>query len=97
MPYIKKHHKKWIDDHIQNLNEYIGTDPGIMNYTITKLCIGSMPHRYRDYNRLIGVLECVKQELYRRAIAPYEDEKIKENGDVYEKLKTDLIGRGHKL
>jgi hypothetical protein len=33
---------------------------------------------------LVGVLECAKQELYRRILIPYEDAKIELNGDVYE-------------
>lgn len=40
-------------------------------------------NNYKDYNEVIGVLECVKQELYRRLIAPYEDKKKDENGDVF--------------
>lgn len=40
-------------------------------------------NRYEDYNEAIGALECAKLELYRRLIAPYEDVKIEENGDVY--------------
>jgi len=32
---------------------------------------------------LPGVLENVKQEMYRRLAAPYEDKKAEENGDVY--------------
>lgn len=39
--------------------------------------------RYADYNEAMGALECAKFELYRRLIAPYEDTKLKENGDVY--------------
>ena len=38
---------------------------------------------YHHYNQLIGVLECAKLELYRRLIAPYEDVKIIDDGDVY--------------
>jgi len=30
----------------------------------------------------MGVLECVKQEFYRRRAVPYEEEKIEENGDI---------------
>jgi len=33
---------------------------------------------------VIGALEACKLEFYRRAVVPYEDKKIKENGDVYE-------------
>ena len=39
--------------------------------------------RYSKINALIGVLECAKLELYRRVAAPYENDKIDENGDVY--------------
>jgi hypothetical protein len=31
---------------------------------------------------LISEVECAKLEFYRRVVSPYEDEKIKENGDV---------------
>tara|TARA_B110001454_G_C12559953_1_gene367232 strand:+ start:229 stop:549 length:321 start_codon:yes stop_codon:yes gene_type:complete len=58
--------------------------PGTLNYMITRLVhwwLGDNPN-YERYNAAIGVLECAKLELYRRKISPYEDEKIKENGDV---------------
>ena len=67
--------------------------PGDLNYVLTKIVLGYLyqkkdktvshtPH-YADLNEAMGVLECVKQELYRRDAAPYEDKKIKENGAVY--------------
>jgi hypothetical protein len=31
----------------------------------------------------VGAIECCKLEFYRRVAAPYEDRKIKTNGDVY--------------
>lgn len=58
---------------------------GEINYFITNLLLmwlGSQPS-YADYNAAIGILECIKLELYRRAVAPYEDEKCAEHGDVY--------------
>ena len=58
--------------------------PGTLNYIITRLVhwwLGDNPN-YERYNAAIGVLECAKLELYRRKVSPYEDEKIKENGDV---------------
>lgn len=39
--------------------------------------------KYDSLNAVIGVLECAKQEFYRRAAVPYENQKITENGDVY--------------
>lgn len=59
--------------------------PGELNFLITSNIVDYLPAnpRYDDYNKIIGVLECVKMEFYRRMVAPYEDDKIKENGDVY--------------
>ena len=38
---------------------------------------------YAEFNEAIGAIECAKLELYRRMLAPYEDRKIAENGDVF--------------
>lgn len=62
------------------------TTAGELNYAITKLCVdytSFMGECYTTINEVIGALECAKQEFYRRVAAPYEDKKIKENGDVY--------------
>ena len=56
---------------------------GELNYVLTKILLGCRPETYADYNGLVGVLECVKLELYRRMVAPFEDSKKKENGEVY--------------
>jgi hypothetical protein len=61
---------------------------GELNWKITNECLnylhqdGGSP-TYADYNEVIGALECCKLELYRRAVVPYEERKIEENGDVY--------------
>lgn len=57
---------------------------GSVNYIITSLLNGVFPcRRYHTMVYVIGTLICVALEFYRRRAAPYEDEKIKENGDVY--------------
>lgn len=43
----------------------------------------SAGQNYQAFNDVIGALEGCKLELYRRLVAPYEDTKIEENGDVY--------------
>lgn len=61
------------------------TAAGHLNFVITQVIsgfLGSDPH-YHDFNKVIGVLECVKLELYRRMVAPYEDQAKERNGDVY--------------
>ncbi len=58
---------------------------GELNFLITNLInnyISFKGEKYQHYNDVIGALEGAKLEIYRRHVAPYEDEKIKENGDV---------------
>jgi hypothetical protein len=60
---------------------------GELNFLITHLItnyISFKGEKYQHYNDVIGALEGAKIELYRRKIAPYEDVKALENGDVYE-------------
>lgn len=85
MPYIAKEKREDLYTEINLLNQDIETI-GQLNYVITTLCLKFLqPEQasYADYNQIIGVLECVKQEFYRRACAPYEDKKKEENGDVF--------------
>ena len=66
--------------------EEVPKDSGELNYLITLLIQDYLEYKnesYQTYNDIIGALEGAKLELYRRKIAPYEDKKIKENGDVY--------------
>jgi hypothetical protein len=83
MPYIKQRLRPLLDEPLDKLRWRI-TDPGELNYCITRLCHGYLPlaKNYERFNATIGVLECAKQELYRREVAPYEDLKMIENGDV---------------
>jgi len=41
------------------------------------------PLTYSLLNEVMGVLECCKQEFYRRPVADYENKKLDLNGDVY--------------
>jgi len=84
MPYIKK-------DARQRLGAVGAYEPprnaGELNYCLTFMVndfLGDVPN-YQKINEAIGVLECAKLEAYRRVAVPYEKEKIKENGDVYNK------------
>ena len=84
MPYIatpdRPKHQKAIDK-IPFINS-----PGELNFLLTLICKKYWTERsgnYQTFNDIIGALECCKQEFYSRVVAPYEDEKIKENGDVF--------------
>ena len=82
MPYIKEH----IRININETGGDLGVDcAGDLNYFLTKTILHYLGthYNYQKINDVIGALECCKLELYRRLVAPYEDIKIKENGDVY--------------
>ena len=99
MPYVKETLRVILDPKIKDLITVLkaidkdsnGQDTaGVTNYTITQLLIGLYSYNnqtnkrsYNIFNSAMGVLGCVAQEFYRRMVVPYEDEKIKENGDVY--------------
>lgn len=84
MPYIKAERRAQL---YPQLKDYTNT-PGELNFVITKLCLNHLRAQrkeksYEGYNEVMGVLECVKQELYRREIGNYESLKMQENGDVF--------------
>jgi hypothetical protein len=59
---------------------------GNLNFAITALVNAYLNQHglnYKNINAVIGVLECCKLEAYRRIAQPYEDKKIRENGDAY--------------
>jgi len=88
LPYIKQkersRYEPWLGILIDVLSEIPEEDrDGHINYVVTMILKHLYePPKYRRYNKAIGVLECIKLEFYRRMVAPYEDEKIEENGDV---------------
>ncbi len=65
-------------------------DAGELNYAITILVDKFLQNkgrlRYAHINEVIGAMECAKLELYRRIAVPYEEQKIKESGDVYQSI-----------
>ena len=92
MPYIKENDRKIVDGEIQRLLERLAIFTnyeieGALNYTITSLlpCLKrgeDLTWKYRWLNRVVGTLECVKLECYRRLIGPYENSANLKNGDI---------------
>lgn len=87
MPYIKAGNRKKYEKILEELVKILKTLPpeeidGELNYVVTKILKEIYPLRYFHINKAVGVLECIKLEYYRRVAAPYEDQKIKEAGDV---------------
>ena len=80
MPYISSDQKEALI-----AREYPST-PGELNFVLTQVCIEFFNHsgqNYQAHNDILGALAGAQLEWYRRVVAPYEDGKKAENGDVY--------------
>jgi hypothetical protein len=81
MPYIKKERREAIS------SGDAPRDAGELNFALTNVVDRYLQDkgglRYAHVNEAVGALECAKLELYRRVAAPYEEQKMKESGDVY--------------
>jgi hypothetical protein len=85
MPYIKQVDREKLSPLVSLIEATDINSPGELNYLLTMLThrfLNMKPESYQGYNDAIGALEGAKLELYRRHISSYEDDKIKENGDV---------------
>jgi hypothetical protein len=91
MPYIPQKERKFFDCYIDGgpgmspgLREDIQTE-GQLNYVMTRLAIEFARRQggnYAAFAKSLAAFEAAKLEFYRRHVAPYEDKKIAENGDV---------------
>jgi hypothetical protein len=86
VPYLTPVRKRALDE---------GQPPisaGDLTYVLTRTCVAFLRPwgktrrrpRYADYALVLGCLVATILELYRRRIGPYEDERLDENGDVYQ-------------
>jgi len=74
MPYIKKERRGGYPEGAGELCYHI--------YRQCKTYIELYRPSFKTLSDVITALECAKLEFYRREMAPYEDKKIEENGDV---------------
>lgn len=87
MPYINPDQRPEVDKLIDPFISYLSSLPmedqdGVINYAVTRIIKHIYPKKYFHFNRALGVLTAITEELYRKIIGPYEEEKITENGDV---------------
>ena len=82
----------YIDPTKRGIACVIPKDAGELNFAFT-WAIGyyleSQGLCYQTINDIVGALEGAKAEFQRRVVAPYEDRKRIENGDVYDE---DILG-----
>ena len=109
MPYIKQEDRKRlnadIDALVTRIVETAGPQGeetafmGLLNYSCSRLAAGIVLRRfggirYKVVAMVTGVFHNVADEFYRRLGAPYEDEVIRQNGDV--DLFAELLKRPEK-
>ena len=83
MPYIKQDRRKDLDTIVSDMWINDIKADGDLNYVLYAYCKRCIKHSYNNYKNYIGELRQCATEIERRLLAPYEDEKIIENGDIY--------------
>lgn len=89
MPYLPdEDRKRLLDERPDD-----AVNPGELNYVLTRRAIQYLETRqvgggirYGDLAEVVGAFEAAKLEFVRRVMAPYENTKIEQNGDVYNEL-----------
>ncbi|NJB68954.1 hypothetical protein GGQ74_002648 [Desulfobaculum xiamenense] len=84
MPYITQDRREAFDDLLEQLAANVESE-GEMNYCIYRLASLVVERTGESYAKLAmcsSAMEHAKLEWYRRHLAPYEDRKIAENGDI---------------
>lgn len=82
MPYIKPEDRPWFDEVVEVMDELGVEANGDLNYILFKYCKYHIKPSYNNYKNFCGELRQCATEIERRILAPYEDSKRKENGDV---------------
>lgn len=85
MPYIAPELRREIEE-----GKFLSS-PGELSYVIALLIVGYCVNRglsYQTINDVVGVLSGLQAEFYRRVAAEYEDRKLQQNGDVFDKVWT---------
>lgn len=90
MPYITEGRRRLYKKPLDELIEILDTETdhgcqfsGDVVYVIYKILKSLYSDgRFEERVNALKVLESAKLEYYRRIVAPYEDQKIEDNGDV---------------
>ena len=91
MPYIKPESRPKFDHAIKELVELLDRKTlspnflsGELNYVVSSIVWQLFGRNmcYETANSLNGALGSIQAEFYRRHVAPYEDKKLIENGDI---------------
>jgi hypothetical protein len=82
MPYIKEGKRLAMDQVVRAMFDAGVEANGDLNYILYKFAKYHVEPGYVNYKNFLGELNEASEEIRRRLLAPYEDEKITENGDI---------------
>lgn len=86
MPYIKRENReKILNDYLNALDYSLINTAGELQYAIAVMIKDYLERKglnYQHCNDIMGALAGAQMEFYRRTVAPYEVQKIEENGDI---------------
>jgi hypothetical protein len=82
MPYVKQERRSDLNKVVVSMIDAGVKVDGDLNYILFRFCKHHLSPSYNNYKNFIGELNETVAEIRRKLLAPYEDEKIKENGDV---------------
>ena len=82
MPYIIEKKRPVLDHVVKLMNDLDVKADGDLNYILYAFCKRHVTPSYNNYKNYLGELNEAAEEIRRRLLAPYEDQKILENGDV---------------
>jgi hypothetical protein len=84
MPYIQQYRRLDMEKHLLELYKKIDTK-GDLCYAVYWLMKSFAEYQGISFDKASNALsaaDCARFEFYRRVLAPYEDQKIQENGDI---------------
>jgi hypothetical protein len=84
MPYIRPDRRAAFDQALETLAREVQNE-GELNYCIYKLScmlIQRIGESYDNLSLCSSAMEHAKLEWYRKKLVPYEEDKIRQNGDI---------------
>ena len=82
MPYIKQEERENMDNVVEEMMIAGVKADGDLNYILFKYCKKFIGPSYNNYKNFCGELRQCATEIERKLLAPYEEEKEKQNGSI---------------
>jgi len=82
VPYVKSEKRRALDEIVSKMKQAGVKADGDLNYILFAFCSRHITPGYGNYKNYRGELRECADEIGRRFLAPYEDMKKDENGDV---------------